>query len=196
MKRIFRFSLCLLIVLSLIVPVNVQAKAKSTLNHTKLVMTAGEIARLRVSNFRKGVKWSTSNKDIVKVSKNGKVTAVWFGTATVYAKVDNKKVLKCKVRVLAQTTWFQDEYKDGYYSHVSDNAVSIMNISKKKARVGIYVDNTKYGTFYVKRKGKKYSFKNAGKYGISGTIKVSKTKCTLKIKNKGTYKFNSWWDAA
>ena len=71
-----------------------------------------------------------------------------------------------------------------------------MNISKRKARVGIYVDNVKYGTFYVKRKGKKYTFVNAGKYGISGTIKVSKKKCVLKLKNKGIYEFNGWWDAA
>ncbi len=196
MKKILKLSLCLLLALSLVIPINAHAKIKSTLNHSKLVITTGETTRLRVSNFKKGVKWNTSNKDIVTVSKNGKVTGVWFGKATVYAKVDNKKVLKCKVRVLASTTWFQDGYKDGYHYRVSDNEVSIMNISKRKARVGIYVDNVKYGTFYVKRKGKKYTFVNAGKYGISGTIKVSKKKCVLKLKNKGIYEFNGWWDAA
>ena len=69
MKKILKLSLCLLLALSLVIPINAHAKIKSTLNHSKLVITTGETTRLRVSNFKKGVKWNTSNKDIVTVSK-------------------------------------------------------------------------------------------------------------------------------
>ncbi len=49
----------------------------------------------------KGVKWSTSNKDVATVSSSGKITAVGVGTATITCKSsdNSKKKATCKVTV-------------------------------------------------------------------------------------------------
>lgn len=54
----------------------------------------------------KDIKWSSSNSKIVKVDKNGKLTAVAAGTATITAaSKDNPMVKKtCTVKVLVKTT--------------------------------------------------------------------------------------------
>lgn len=73
------------------------------LNTSTLTLKNIRIYQLKVKNTKKKVKWSSSNKNIVTVSSNGKVTAVKKGTAYVYAKISNKK-LKCKVKVLTTGT--------------------------------------------------------------------------------------------
>lgn len=44
------------------------------------------------------MKWSSNKKKVAKVNKNGKITGVKAGKATITAKVDGK-TLKCKVTV-------------------------------------------------------------------------------------------------
>ena len=77
---------------------NVQAATKSPkLNRTSLTLTVGKSKKLTVRNG-KNVKWSSSNKAVATVSKNGTVKAKKVGKATIRAKVSGKN-LKCKVRV-------------------------------------------------------------------------------------------------
>lgn len=80
-----------------LMPLQTEAAGKVKLNKTKLVLEMDTTYTLKVKNTTKKVKWSTSNKRIVKV-KNGKLTPVSVGTATVTAKVSGKRY-SCKVTV-------------------------------------------------------------------------------------------------
>lgn len=72
------------------------------LNKTKLSLKKGKSYKLKAKlspNFEsKALKWKTSNKKIVKVSKDGKITAVKKGKATVTAYIGSVKA-KCKITV-------------------------------------------------------------------------------------------------
>lgn len=148
---------------------------KPKLNKTSIKMSIDDTEQLGVLNTNKKVKWSSSNKKVVKVNNNGKVTPVWFGTATISAKVANK-TLKCKVKVLEEDYW---------YSEDSDFSVSIMPLSAKKARVRISV-LTEYGIISSGDLIGKYNKKGMlimlgqGIYNISAGI-------MLVEKNSGTY---------
>lgn len=90
-----------------VLPINqitVQAAAKETvkLNVTKKTLTVGKTLQLKILGTTKKVTWSSSKKSVATVSKSGKVTAKVAGTATITAKVDNKKYT-CKVTVKAPT---------------------------------------------------------------------------------------------
>lgn len=77
---------------------------KATLNKTKVTLTmtnkkTNPAYQLKVKNAAgKKVKWTTSNKNIVIVSKTGKITAKKKGNAVIKAKVGNR-TLTCKVVV-------------------------------------------------------------------------------------------------
>lgn len=88
-----------------VVPVNgITAEAASVrLSKTSLSMRVGQSRQLKVKGTKKAVKWSVSNGKILKVTKNGKVTAKKTGSAKVYAKV-SKKRLTCKVNVSKRIT--------------------------------------------------------------------------------------------
>ncbi len=99
MNRKFFVFFTLVIAFAAVVwmPLQVQAAGKVKLNKTKLVLEMGTTQTLNVKNTTKKVKWSSSNKKIVKVKK-GELTPVSVGTATITAKVSGKKY-KCKVTV-------------------------------------------------------------------------------------------------
>jgi len=58
----------------------------------------GKKIKLKVEGTAKKVKWSSSDKKIVKVDQKGNIRGLKKGTATITAKVGNK-TLKCKVKV-------------------------------------------------------------------------------------------------
>lgn len=67
------------------------------LSATKLTLFVGDSKKLTVTNG-KNVKWTSSQKSVATVSKNGTVKAKKAGTATITASVSGKK-LKCVVTV-------------------------------------------------------------------------------------------------
>ena len=75
----------------------VEAAGAVKLDNKKLVLEMGTEQQLNVLNTTDKVKWSTSDKKIVKV-KNGLLTPVGVGSAKVTAKVNGKKYI-CKVTV-------------------------------------------------------------------------------------------------
>ncbi len=91
------FALVIAFVAVVCMPLQAEAASKVKLNKTKLVLEMGTTETLCVKNTKKKVKWSSSNKKIVKVKK-GKLIPVSVGTATITAKVSGKKY-KCKVTV-------------------------------------------------------------------------------------------------
>lgn len=97
-RKSFAFlTLMVTLVLIVVMPSKVEAAGKVKLNKSKLVLEMGTTYQLKVKNTNKKVKWSTSDRKIVKVKK-GVLTPVSVGTATVTAKVSGKKYT-CKVTV-------------------------------------------------------------------------------------------------
>lgn len=77
------------------------AAEEISMSHTSLTLTKGTKKKLKVRNLPKPdtkVKWSSTNKYAVTVTKKGKVKAVNYGTATIKARV-KKKTVTCVVNV-------------------------------------------------------------------------------------------------
>ncbi|WP_406033704.1 Ig domain-containing protein, partial [Treponema saccharophilum] len=112
-----------------------------TLSKTELELTAGKIetitATLEPADATDSVTWSSSNKAIATVDKNGKITAVAEGTVTITAKAGTIEKT-CEVTVTAAPA---DDLSglvalaDGFY-----------NLSTAK----ITVDNTEYAAVFSK----------------------------------------------
>lgn len=80
------------------------AAAKPALNKTKLTMTVGDTAALKVKNTAKKEKitWASKKKAVASVSSKGKVTAKKAGKTVVSATLKKAgKTLKCNVTVKA-----------------------------------------------------------------------------------------------
>ena len=93
--------------LTFAMPVTAQAAKKKApkISKTKVTMTITKkktkpAVQLKVKNVSaKNVKWTTSNKKVATVSKNGKVVAKKKGNAVITVKVKGSKTLRCKVTV-------------------------------------------------------------------------------------------------
>ena len=68
------------------------------ISNTSATITKGFTKKLSVKDAGGKVTWSSSNKSVATVDKNGKVTAKKKGTATISAKTTDT-TLKCKVTV-------------------------------------------------------------------------------------------------
>lgn len=85
-----------------IVKVEAATKSSPKLSKTKVSVNVGKTYTLKLSNTKKTVTWSTSNKKVASIQKVGKdsvkVTGKKSGTAKITAKVGKKKYI-CKVTV-------------------------------------------------------------------------------------------------
>lgn len=79
------------------------AKAKVKINKSKITLTVGKKAKLKVTGTKQKVTWSSSNENVAVVSSKGKVVALKKGTAKITAKVQKKKYY-CKVTVVQKET--------------------------------------------------------------------------------------------
>lgn len=78
-----------------------QAKAKPVLNRTKISLRVGGKTVLKLSRWKKRVKWSSSKKSVATVSQKGVVRAKRKGSAKITAKAGRKKYV-CRVTVKAK----------------------------------------------------------------------------------------------
>lgn len=69
MKRIFTFVICLFLALAVVPGTPVQAKAKPKLSVTKKTMYVGTTYKIKLKNANSKVKWKTSKKSVVSISK-------------------------------------------------------------------------------------------------------------------------------
>lgn len=101
-KQTFAWILALMMVFSIFPATQVNAATKPKLSKTKITMTVGQSKKLKVKGISKKrakrIKWKSSKKKVVTVTKTGKLKARKAGKATITAKVGKKK-LKCKVTV-------------------------------------------------------------------------------------------------
>ena len=106
-KKSIVFITAVAIMLTLAMPMSAEAASKKApkLNKTKTTLTITKkktkpAVQLKVKNAAgRKVKWATSNKKVVTVSKNGKVVAKNKCTAMITVKVKGSKTLRCKVTV-------------------------------------------------------------------------------------------------
>lgn len=101
-KQTFAWVLALMMIFSVFPATQVNAATKPKLSKTRITMTVGQSKKLKVKGISKKrakrIKWKSSKKKVVTVTKTGKIKARKAGTATITAKVGKKK-LKCKVTV-------------------------------------------------------------------------------------------------
>lgn len=78
MKRIITKSITVItimaVVLALAMPMQAEAAKKPKLNKTKISLNVKKSYQLKVEGTSAKVTWSSSNKKVATVSKNGKVT--------------------------------------------------------------------------------------------------------------------------
>lgn len=143
-------ALLLMLCLMALLPLQTLAAAKASikLNKTKVTIEMGETIQLiaDVTGKSQKVTWTSSNKKIVKVDRNGNLTPVKAGKATIKAKA-NGKTKSCTVTVknvdyrklykkfLEQST-IKVSYKSGNYTlnhtlNSEDLYYYILNIDKK-----------------------------------------------------------------
>lgn len=99
MKRILK-TLSVLLTVAMVVlfaGLTISAAEKPELSSSELTLAVGYSGKLTVSGDYKSIEWTSSDESVCTV-KNGKVTAVSTGKATVTAKDDSCK-LTCKVKV-------------------------------------------------------------------------------------------------
>lgn len=81
--------------------------ASITLNYSKYALTVGQsktfVASTSPESAAINVTWYSSNSKAATVDKNGKVTAVKAGTATITAKTSNGLKATCKITVKAKS---------------------------------------------------------------------------------------------
>ena len=101
-KQTFAWILAVMMVFSIFPATQVNAATKPKLSKTKITMTVGQSKKLKVKGISKKrakrIKWKSSKKKVVTVTKTGKLKARKAGKATITAKAGKKK-LKCKVVV-------------------------------------------------------------------------------------------------
>ncbi|WP_026495567.1 Ig-like domain-containing protein [Butyrivibrio sp. WCD3002] len=104
-RKEIKFFKCILsvIMLALIIAflTPLTASASVRLNKTEVSVKQGKTTKLKIKGSKKPVKWSSSNKKIATVDKNGVVKGKTGGKAIIKAKV-GKKTYKCNVTVLCK----------------------------------------------------------------------------------------------
>ena len=107
MKLLKKLLIAILISSSLLItpaltpelPISYTVEAATVkLNYSKKTLYVGNKLTLKVKNTKKKVTWTSSNKSVATVNSKGKVTAKKKDSATITAKVGNKKY-KCKITV-------------------------------------------------------------------------------------------------
>ncbi len=131
-KKTITLITMLAVILTLAAPLNTEAARKTDLriskNKVTLTITKKKLKpsyQLKFVNiYDMPVKWTTSNKKVVTVSKNGKITGQKKGTAVVSVKIGKTILDSCKVTV-----------KDKYRVYVNQPIYEIRPVDIKEAHI-------------------------------------------------------------
>lgn len=128
-KRIVTSLLLLCMVVSVYAPFH--AEAKNSNIQKKVLYINQTISMDKVENVsKKQIKWTSNNKEVVRVTSAGKVKGLKKGTATVKAvhKQTKKTLVIYKVTVKA----FTEKEMKSNITVVSDNSMNVMKMLGKK----------------------------------------------------------------
>ena len=169
-----RFFCVALSAMMLLPAVPIHAKQNATINKTFITLPKKNSYTLKIKGTKKKVKWSSSKKKVVAVTKSGKVIAKKSGTAYITAKV-NGQTLKCEVSVrshksITNKLWdaydwqCEDIWNNGYcdiYHYIEDGTDSCgekLNIDKTISTLNEnYNKRELWNNFVYSIQGKKYS---------------------------------------
>ena len=146
------------------------------LNYKTFGMARGESVKLQLKYNSQTVKWSSSNKKIATVNKNGKVTAKSLGKCKITAKVGNKKYT-CTINVKRRSPNFDATLKS-YNTRGNYFTVTVYNAGDRPLK--IFSANAKSVDSDYKYYDRKLKLKN----NKNITIAAGKTK-TIKFYVKG-----------
>lgn len=140
------------------------------LSKNKVTLSLGETFTLKVNGTKKKVTWTSSNKAIATVNRNGKVIAKKAGSAVITAKV-NKKKFNCKITV-----------KEPSISRktISLKVGSSATLKMNGAKVKVTWSTSNKSVATVNSSGKVVA-KKAGKAVITATVAGRKYKCTVTV---------------
>ena len=219
LAKVKRFIIALLIVVlvGFMTPIgsfNVMAKAKPKLSKKKITIFVGQKKKLKVKHKpnKAKVKWISSKKKIVSVSKKGVVRGKKAGKATIAAIVKGK-IYKCKV-IVKKTNGYNTnptndtaanvdpmtKYTknfDAIVDHIKKNGViessyvttyGYVQYVKQDQAIKIYTEDGIYGHYVSLYRGKYEAF-------ASVSVRGGRVKSYFDIRNyrgDGTDSFN--WD--
>ena len=137
-KQMILTAMFLLGMAALFFESSVWAKSNIRLNRSRLSITAGESANLKLTGIssknQSKVSWKSSAAGIATVTKKGKVNAKKAGTAVITASFKGKKY-RCRVQVISMPAEGSDIQADPNpkKSPVSDTDMSANNIHDTEA---------------------------------------------------------------
>lgn len=178
-KQTFAWILTLMMVFSIFPATQVNAATKPKLSKTKITMTVGHSKKLTVKGISKKqskrIKWKSSSKKVVTVTKTGKIKARKAGKATITAKVGKKK-LKCKVTVKKKS-------KKSTKKKESNSSSKAMSLSS--TTLNAYRDEIKTLTVRNATKKVKWSSSNTKIVSVYSYKGTSKNKASVYANAKG-----------
>ena len=124
------------------------------LNKSKVNLEKGKTATLTATisptdATNKAITWTSSNEKVVKVDKNGKVTGIGAGEATITATASGKKAL-CKIVVVNPSIVNNSKYYSGY------NTTSTYNSDTLKYRI-MHSGKDEYVLIWVENANKQWN---------------------------------------
>jgi len=121
-----------------------------TLSKKSAVLETGDTITLKLKDTKQSVKWTTSNKSVAIVSKNGVVTALEEGETIITAKV-GKKNYSCDITVSGEAIEIKDnddteeEQEDNSQnSEVNENKVAETDVDDKLKNVKLRIAATQF----------------------------------------------------
>ena len=195
MKKVFKV-LAVMLILAIAAPIitpiadtAITAQAATVkLNKTKLNLDVGEVSTLKITGTKKTVKWTSSNKKIATINKEGKVKGIKRGTATITAEVAGKKYTS-KVSVVNRSLYpISENGKEGFINKTGKVVVKpkYENVWSFSEGLAIVELDGKYG--FINKTGKevvkpKYDYVYNFSEGLAGVRRLDGK--TGYINNKG-----------
>lgn len=178
MRKIKKLLLCMMLLVSFMLVMPVQAQAAVKINKKTASVTAGKTVQLKISGTTKKVKWSSNKTSVAMVTQKGKVTAKKKGTATITAKVGNKKYT-CKVTVkAAPAVALSDKTK-------TLTVGQSFNLTLKNTTSSVKWSTSNKNVAAIKKVSKykyKVTAKKAGTATITATVGKKKYSCKVTVK--------------
>ena len=203
--------------------INITVTNPSTpkLRYTSYKMCKGETLQNELRFTSSKVSWSSSNKKVATVSKNGKITAKKVGKAIITAKVGNKKY-KCKINIVRQEPDFfayladyntRSNYFEVNFLNQSNKSVTIYssgakvmhvaykaydrNLRMKKRSVVVKPHKSITIRFYVKGRVTWYDYERYTlqyKFKFDGVSYIGHTWDEDSVYKRGKKWYNTYWD--
>jgi uncharacterized protein YkwD len=147
----------------------VQAAAQPRINKVKKTLLVGNTFQLKVSGTSQKITWKSSNTKVATVSKNGLVKAKKKGTATITAKIGEKKY-QCRITVVTLQKSYEsttirlinkERRKYGYASFDTNPLLQSAAQKRAKELYQQFSDTRPNGSKFTSAISMKYDFKYA-----------------------------------